>query len=193
MEKGSHSAKGKKLSNAQYALLVSIGTFFTAAFINLSSQSILNRITQLYIAIVLLLVVIFIGIIFDVIGVAVAVADEAPFHARASRRLPGAKEALKLIRNADRVSNFCNDVIGDICGTLSGGIGASIVFNFFALSAESGASFPDIVVAGIVAAITVGGKAFGKSFAVRCSDGIMWKVGKVVAITKKLRQKRNKK
>ena len=76
------SGKGKKLSNLQFAVIVSIGTFFTAAFVNLTSQSILNKITQLYIAIGLLLAVIFLGIIFDIIGVAVAVADDAPFHAR---------------------------------------------------------------------------------------------------------------
>lgn len=186
------SGKGKKMSNLQFALIVSIGTFFAAAFINLTSQSILNKITQLYIAIGLLLAVIFLGIIFDIIGVAVAVADEAPFHARAARRMPGAKEALKLIRNADRVSNFCNDVIGDICGTLSGGIGAVIVFNFFTMGAENASRMPDVIIAGIVAALTVGGKAFGKSFANRCSDGIMWKVGKIVALRQKLSRKNAK-
>ncbi len=186
------SGKGKKLSNLQFAVIVSIGTFFTAAFVNLTSQSILNKITQLYIAIGLLLAVIFLGIIFDIIGVAVAVADEAPFHARAARRIPGAKEALKLIRNADRVSNFCNDVIGDICGTLSGGIGAVIVFNFFTMGAANASRMPDVIIAGIVAALTVGGKAFGKSFANRCSDGIMWKVGKIVALSKKVSHKREK-
>ena len=187
-----HSGKGKKMSNLQFALIASIGTFFAAAFINLTSQSILNKITQLYIAIGLLLAVIFLGIIFDIIGVAVAVAEEAPFHARAARRMPGAKEALKLIRNADRVSNFCNDVIGDICGTLSGGIGAVIVFNFFTAGAESPSRMPDVIIAGIVAALTVGGKAFGKSFANRCSDGIMWKVGKIVAFRQKLSRKKAK-
>ena len=187
-----HSGKGKKMSNLQFALIVSVGTFFTAAFVNLTSQSILNKITQLYIAIGLLLAVIFLGIVFDVIGVAVAVAEEAPFHARAARRMPGAKEALKLIRNADRVSNFCNDVIGDICGTLSGGIGAVIVFNFFTMGAENASRMPDVIIAGIVAALTVGGKAFGKSFANRCSDGIMWKVGKIVALRQKLSRKKAK-
>ena len=171
------SGKGKKLSNLQFAVIVSIGTFFTAAFVNLTSQSILNKITQLYIAIGLLLAVIFLGIIF---------------HARAARRIPGAKEALKLIRNADRVSNFCNDVIGDICGTLSGGIGAVIVFNFFTMGAANASRMPDVIIAGIVAALTVGGKAFGKSFANRCSDGIMWKVGKIVALSKKVSHKREK-
>lgn len=180
-----HSGKGKKLSNLQFAMIVSVGTFFAAAFINMTSQSILNKITQFPIAVALLATVILIGIIFDIVGVAVAVAEEAPFHARAARRMPGAKEALKLIRNADRVSNFCNDVIGDICGTLSGGIGAVIVFNFFTKGAAGDSQMPDVIVAGIVAALTVGGKAFGKSFANRCSDGIMWKVGKIVSLIKR--------
>ena len=34
-----------------------------------------------------------------------------------------------LIRNAGKVSSFCNDVIGDISGVISGTASALIVFN----------------------------------------------------------------
>ncbi|WDC83794.1 hypothetical protein PL321_14940 [Caloramator sp. mosi_1] len=74
-----------------------------------------------------LISIIFVGIIFDIIGVAVTAAEEAPFHSLASRKVKGAKTAVKLIRNADKVSNFCNDVIGDICGVVSGAAGAIII------------------------------------------------------------------
>ena len=60
------------------------------------------------------------GIVFDIIGVAVTAADERPFHSMAAHKTPGAREALGLIRRANKVSSFCNDVVGDICGIISG-------------------------------------------------------------------------
>ena len=63
------------------------------------------------VAFFILLVIIFVGIIFDVVGMAVACADETPFHAMASRKIPGAQEAISLLRNAERVSSICNDVV----------------------------------------------------------------------------------
>lgn len=77
-------------------------------------------------AILILIVVIFIGIITDIIGVAVTVADEAEFHAKASKKIKGSKTSIKLIRNASIVANICADVIGDVCGVLSGAISAMI-------------------------------------------------------------------
>ena len=77
-------------------------------------------------ATLILIVVIFIGIITDIIGVAVTVADEAEFHAKASKKIKGSKTSIKLIRNASIVANICADVIGDVCGVLSGAISAMI-------------------------------------------------------------------
>jgi hypothetical protein len=77
----------------------------------------------------LLFFIILVGIVFDIVGIAATAAQEAPFHARASRRLLGAKKSIWIVRNADKVASFCNDVVGDICGTVSGAVGASIVFS----------------------------------------------------------------
>ena len=71
-------------------------------------------------AFLILLVIVMVGIIFDIIGVAVTSADEKPFHSMAARKVPGSQEAIKLLRNAERVSSICNDVVGDICGVVSG-------------------------------------------------------------------------
>lgn len=77
-------------------------------------------------AILILLLVIFIGIITDIIGVAVTVADESEFHAKATKKAKGAKTSIRLIKNASKVANICADVIGDVCGVLSGAISAMI-------------------------------------------------------------------
>ena len=77
-------------------------------------------------SIIILIAVIGIGILFDIIGVAVTVAKEEEFHAKASKKIEGAKSSIKLIRNSAKVANICCDVIGDICGVLSGAISAMI-------------------------------------------------------------------
>ena len=69
-------------------------------------------------AFIVLLLIVFLGILFDIIGVAVMSANEKPFHSMAAKKLPGAVEAMKLLRSAEKVSSFCNDVVGDICGVV---------------------------------------------------------------------------
>ena len=69
-------------------------------------------------AILILLLVILIGIAFDIVGVAVTVANEHEFHAKATKKIEGSKSSIKLIRNAPKVANICADVIGDICRSI---------------------------------------------------------------------------
>jgi len=115
--------------NYRWVLYVCILSFILSILISSLSSLLLEDVT-LIIALLILLVIILIGIIFDIIGVAVTSADEEPFHAMASDRVFGAKYAIKLIRNADMVSNFCNDVVGDICGVVSGVSMAIILARF---------------------------------------------------------------
>ena len=94
------------------------------------------------------------GIVFDIIGVAVTATDESSFHSMAAKKVHGAAHAIRLVRHADRVSSFCNDVVGDICGTVSGAAAASIVFNLLVhdLIAEQAVVS---LLKGLVAAFTV--------------------------------------
>ena len=72
------------------------------------------------------LVIIITGVVFDVIGIAVTAADETPFNSMASKKI----RARQSLAAAERpqVSSFCNDVVGDICGVVSGVAGTSIVW-----------------------------------------------------------------
>ena len=169
---------GKK-SNIRYAILIFLFTFVCASIMYLFSQLVLSNIESIIIGLGLLLLVVLIGIVFDVVGTGITVADSATFCAKASRKLPGAKKALALIENADKVANICNDVVGDICGTVSGGIGAALVF----VIVRSGGLLElivSVVMTGGIAALTVGGKAIGKNFAINNADFIIWNVGKVL-------------
>jgi CBS domain containing-hemolysin-like protein len=131
------------------------------------------------VALVVVFVIVLVGILFDMIGVAVAAAEETPFHSMAARKIHGARQSIRLIRSAPRVSSFCNDVIGDICGVVSGTAGAAIVFRMFANLSDT--TWAEALMGAAIAALTVGGKAFGKSFSMRNSNYIIFVVGRVLA------------
>ena len=126
-------------------------------------------------AILILMLVIATGIFFDIVGVAVTVANEEEFHAKATKKVKGSKDSIKLIRNAPKVANICADVIGDICGVLSGAISALISVK---ITEQFGLSFDmQFILSAIVAALTVGGKALGKGVANRNATPIVHAVG----------------
>ena len=175
------SKSESKSGHLKYVFLIFIITFCSASAMYLFSQFVLESIESIIIGFILLLLVVFIGIIFDVVGTAIAVANPATFRAKASRKLTGAKKSLHLIQHADKVANICNDVIGDICGTVSGGISAALVY-IVVTSGEKSILIASVVMTGVTAALTVGGKALGKNFAINNADFIIWHVGKLLDI-----------
>ena len=97
----------------------------------------------------------------------------------AAHRTPGAKEALGLIRRASKVSSFCNDVVGDICGIISGSTAAVIVVRLqSAFSLRS--ALISLAVTALVSGLTIGGKAMGKAFAIDKSTAVLQLVGRVL-------------
>ena len=131
--------------------------------------------------IIITLLFVLIGIIFDVIGVAVTSADEKVFHSMNARQVKGAKVAVKFKKNADKVASFCNDVIGDICGIISGAAATTIATGI-AINLNIELLFVNLTVAAIVASLTIGGKAVGKSFAMNKSDIILYEFAKFISI-----------
>ena len=150
-------------------LLISFTISFCMSFI---SQKTIPNINLVF-GILITLFIIFIGIIFDLIGVSVTASDEKIFHSMNSRKVKGANIAVKLKKNAEKVSSFCCDVIGDICGVISG---ACVVTISLALSNtfNSNILLTNLIVAALVASLTIGGKAVGKSFAINKSDIILY-------------------
>lgn len=160
---------------------MAVFTFFIALLVSLGSEALMRAVDSVLVAFILLFIIIFMGIFFDTIGTAATAAEMPPFNARAAKKIFGARQAVKLVGNADVVANFCNDVIGDIAGTLSGAVGASIIIN---LSGQF--RWMDLVLAGavmtsLIAALTVGGKAVGKSVAVNNANKIIFRVAIVMA------------
>lgn len=172
------SKKNQKTYNIKWVVFITIWTFFLAIGISFISETVLRKV-HILIAFFILITIIFTGILSDLVGIAVASANEKPFHSMASNKLKGAKFALKLLRNAGPVSNFCNDVIGDICGIISGAAAAIIIVQFSKIN-NVNTPFLSIVLSGLVASLTVGGKAFGKEIALKRSKDIVFYVGKIL-------------
>lgn len=132
---------------------------------------------------IILLLVIVIGIIADMVGVATLTSNEATFHAKASKKIKGAKEAIVLIKNSVKISSICNDVIGDICGIISGGLGTVVTLSF-ANTFSLPITFSTILITAVVSSLTVGGKAMCKNIASKKCDEIVFLVGKVLNFLK---------
>ena len=173
-------ASGNKVDGGWIVKTIVI-TFTMSAVVNMLSNLIMS-VVGILVACLVLLFIICVGILFDIIGVAVTTASEAPFHSMAVRRVKGARQAIKLIIARDKVSNFCNDVVGDICGIVSGSAGAAVVA-FITVSNPSLPSFlVSLLITAVVAALTVGGKAVGKSFAMKYSNTIVFHVAKIISL-----------
>ncbi len=171
----------KKQNHAMIKWVVTIFliTIVVSGLISLISDELMAG-SGIAAAFAILLCIVLIGIVFDVIGVAVTSADEVPFHAMAARKVPGAREAIRLLRRAERVSSICNDVVGDICGVVSGSASAAIAVQILDHFEFSWPRVVSLLMSALVAGLTVGGKAIGKTFAVNSSTTIVHSVGKVI-------------
>ena len=183
---------GNRKISYRWVVTIIIWTFFISCFMQTLQAGLMNKVNLIW-AFMILFAFILIGIIFDIIGVSVTAASEVPFHSLCSRKVRGAKEAVRLIRNADKVGNFCNDVIGDIAGIISGSAAGAIVVMLHSFSPKSDEFILSIALAGIVAALTVGGKAFGKGIAILNCNSIIFTVGKIISFIMPVKDKKTKK
>ncbi|HHX87009.1 MAG TPA: hypothetical protein GX693_02380 [Firmicutes bacterium] len=177
-------SKEKVNHQRKWALAVSIWTFCLAICLGLASQILLNRLSSLFLSFLILAAVICLGIVFDLVGTAAAAAKKSPLNAKASRKIAGAKQAVYLVHHAEKVANFCNDVVGDISGIVSGTLAALIILKIASRwpgLAEGSGVYLSIVLTAMVAAFTVGGKALSKTVAINKSTEVILIVGRVIS------------
>ena len=156
-------------------------TFFLSVIFSFTSNVITSN-ANIFVMILITFLVIVIGIIFDMIGTATLSSNEAAFHAKSSRKIKGAKEAISLLKNSVKVASICNDVIGDICGIISGGMGAMVALSLSNIIGNT--TISSILVSAIVSSLTVGGKAIFKTVAIKKCDEIVFLVGKIKSTIK---------
>jgi len=177
LKKTQKKSKEKKTSSPyRWALTAFLMAMVLSAILTLASEAMLDG-AGMVIALLILMLFICLGILFDIIGTAVMSADPKPFHSMAAHKVKGAKQALTLLRNADRVSNVCNDVVGDICGIVSGATSAVIVTQL-----QNGLNVQSVLISvgvtALVSGMTIGGKAMGKPFAIQKSTRVVYLAGR---------------
>ena len=180
MAKSDPAAQKRERKNAlRWVVTVFVVTMIVSGTISLVSDVVMER-SSMAVAFLILLMIILVGIVFDIVGMAVASADEKPFHSMAARKVPGAQESISLLRNAERVSSICNDVVGDICGVVSGSASATIAAQILSNFDMSWPQLITLVMSALAAGLTVGGKAVGKSIAVNSCTAIVHGVGQMI-------------
>ena len=187
------ASRKERNKTIRWVVTIFIVTMLISGVISLVSEEIMAA-SGMAVAFVILLFIVLLGIVFDVVGVAVTAADEKPFHSMAARKVTGALESINLLRNAERVSSICNDVIGDVCGVVSGSASATIAAQILQNFEFSWPRIVTLVMSALVAALTVGGKVIGKSLAIKSSTGIVFFAGKVIYLLRHFTDlfKRNK-
>lgn len=167
--------KPKAVNTAWVSLITVISFALSVVMSYISNEALASAGTILSFAVLLLFIAL--GIVFDMIGVASTSATEKEFHSMAAHRVRGAREAVWMVRNAEKVSSICNDVVGDICGIVSGATGAVIVARL-----QKGLNLESVLISvGVTALIsgaTIGGKALGKPFAMNQSKRVVHLAGR---------------
>ncbi len=140
------------------------------------------RRVELPVAVLIVLLIIAVSVVLDVVGVAATAADEEPFHAMAAKRIAGARQAMALVRQADRVATFTVDLVGEATAAISGAAGAAIVFRLADELGWTDEALTGTVIIGLIAAVTVGAKAWVKGFAIAEANRIVFAAGRVVHV-----------
>ena len=104
----------------------------------------------------------------------------------------GYNMALSLCKNADKVASFGGDVVGDICGILSGAGGVSLVLNMH-LEGDELNLLVTCLVSSIIAGVTIFCKAIMKSYSIENCEKIAIKTGSYLEFGRKKQKEKTKK
>ena len=189
-QRKSHTG-AKSVSRIRWLVTIFFMALMISAVFSLLSQELLSK-ASLFGAFVVLLTIIAIGILFDLLGVAVTAAEEKPFHSMASRRVRGGVEGIWLLRNAGKVSSICCDVVGDICGIISGTAAAVVAIEAWTSIQTVSQRIIQLVLSALVAALTILGKAFCKQIALDNSTSIVLAAARVIWRCKQLFSRKQK-
>lgn len=183
--------KDKEIKSAvdiKWISTITISAFFITIVATLLSDKILENV-NIFAAIMVIIFFIVLGVIFDMIGIAVTSSDEEPFHSMSTKKIKGSKLSVRMIKNAEKVSAFSNDVIGDICNIMSGSAGI-VLSGIIATDYQIDLIWVTLLVTSIIAALTIGGKALGKSYAINKSELIVYQSAKFLTAMNAKRRKK---
>lgn len=171
----------KSTVSGRYIFFVGIGSFFLAVVFTFLSETFASRLNNIILSTIFLMLIIIVNMLADVVGTSVTAASHIPFNAKAAKRVWGAPQGLLLIRNADKVANLSNDVVGDITTTVGGALGISIAVQIMALGPALSQFWLNVLITALIAAVIVSTKALAKKIALSHPDEVIFIVGRVLA------------
>lgn len=178
----------RRLSESSvWTIKITLITLCLAFFVSFATYLTSNK-SNFIISVLTLALLIVVAIAFDSVGVAVTSCNLAPLLALSAKKVKGAAIAVKLVKNAEKVSNICNDVVGDMAGIISGTCAATVAIQLF--SGDGNLNLFNILISSVVSAVTVGGKAFFKSVAINNSKEMVLFVGRIIGIFYRPRMKK---
>lgn len=164
----------------KWCLKILFFSFALSLSFSVLSETALNG-ASIALSIFIIFILMLINIFFDMIGVAVTAGKKEQFVEMQSREVKGASESLLVLNQAEKVSVFCCDIIGDICGILSGAAGAVIVVKVIESSTDTTLTvLISAFISSIIACLIIFGKSIEKGFALRNANKIVFKLGKSI-------------
>ena len=164
----------KKAIHYGWAIRMFFLTLCLSSLFSLISQSLMSYLGVVT-SILTILTFIFISICFDMVGIAVTSASRDFFK---NNNKKGVEVGKLLVDNSEKVCSFCADVVGDICGILSGAGGASVILSFTNIIKDQNIMvIVSTLVSALIAGVTIFGKACMKEKAIKNANTIILKVG----------------
>ena len=173
----------KRYVDYKWIVTVTICSLLMSFLFSSAMEVITNKLSFI-IGVILIFLIVIIGVLFDMIGVAITACDIKPFNSMASKKVKASKTAIGLIKNREKVSAFCNDVVGDVCGIVSGSLGILIAV-MVSTKINNNSILITVLVTSLISALTIGSKALGKSYAINKSDVIVFKFAKFICFFKR--------
>ena len=164
----------KRVKQYGWAVRMFFLTLCLSSVFSLISQSLMSSL-GIVTSVITILTFIFVSICFDMVGIAVTSASRDFFIANDKK---GTEIGLLLVDNSEKVCSFCADVVGDICGILSGAGGASVILSFSNIIQDQTIMIiVSTLVSSLIAGVTIFGKACMKAKAIKNANKIILKVG----------------
>lgn len=138
-----------------------------------------------YVCVIVLIVLLVLNIGFDMLANAIISCRPEAFLAMASNKIRGAKRAVSFCKNSTKMGSIFADVIGDICGIVSGAAGAVLGVILAGDGSATVKLICAIGVSAVIGALTVGGKAIFKHFAIKYNKNIVFGFAKFTTLFKK--------
>lgn len=172
--------QNKKNANIKWVRNITLLSLIISIAFSLLCEIIMPN-TNVIIGLIIMFIFIGLGIVFDILGVSVTSADIRPYHSMAAKKIKGAKVAVSLKKNANKVSSIFCDVIGDIAGIISGSAGVYIAITL-ASKLNINHLLVSLLVTGLISALTIGGKAIGKTYALNNGTIILYNFAKIIKV-----------